>query len=883
MLKKIAIAFSVLLIICIAALLAISLVYEDQVKKAIVGQINKQLKAPVQVGEIEFSLFSNFPNASLSFYNISAKSVYLGKDVKQCPSQLFAAEKITLQFNLLDVFNKNYSIKQLDLTGVDLNLFTDTENLDNYHVWISDTTSSSSNVGFKMKAISAKQINFKYVDDASKVKMALQLFKTKMKGEVNQSDFAFLFNSELNVDSLSIDKIDYLQNKKTSVNGSVYSKDGNLYIAQTALEIAKLNVQFDGVIKKDETIDFKLKGKDLDIQSFLSLLPETYQNKLENYKSSGQFESNLHIFGNQSMPQIKADFTIVNGKIIEKKSKTELEQLQIKGSFSNGSKKSNSTSTLQLHNFSSIIHNNPISGKLSITNFDNPFVEANLIAKLDLNDIKKLLQLDTLSVLTGKAELDLKIAAPLSQLQNGELPISKKGQISGFLKVENMRFQFIHDKLDYNQLNADLYADDNYILVKKLQFNHGKSNVDIEGEISNFQSLFARNEQNAVLRAYFNSSHFELEDWLPQSNSNKVQKSNSEATYLNRIDLKLKAKIDQFSFDKFEAKSLSSTIYFKNSSFRFDSLRFLTMQGKAQGKGNIDIKADGAFDLYLNAQLSRINITQLFSQLNNFGQQTLTDKNIAGKLSADVVYKSSWTNLSQIKPNSIVSDANIVIEEGELNNFEPLNKLSRFISVSELQRIKFNKLENNISIVNEKIIIPQFEIKSSALNLFCSGTHTFENQVDYHFKITLNELLSKKRKREAPVKSEFDEIEEDAQGKTTLFISMIGPIDNPKIKFDKKELKKYVKDEIANEKKTVKQLLKDEFGLYKKDKSLKEKEAPKTKGSKQFDVEWDENDKPQESKTKTNNKAKEPEKVEQKKKSKEKQKKQTEENSDDYL
>jgi hypothetical protein len=211
-----------------------------------------------------------------------------------------------------------------------------------------------------------------------------------------------------------------------------------------------------------------------------------------------------------------------------------------------------------------------------------------------------------------------------------------------------------------------------------------------------------------------------------------------------------------------------------------------------------------------------------------------------------------------------------------------MNKLSKFVSVNELSHIKFNELANTISINNKKISIPQFQINSSAMNLYCSGTHDFNNNIDYHFKVTLNELLSKKRKREVPKKNEFDEIEDDEQGKTTLFISMTGNMENPKIKFDKKELKQFVKDEIKNEKQTVKQLLKDEFGLFKKDKNLKEKNDKKEVKPKAFDVEWEEDSKPA-NKEQKGTLPKQNNKIFGGDSKPDKSKKKQEENSDDFL
>ena len=60
MLKKVLIALGIFIVIIAITATAVALVYEKQVKKIIIGAINKKLIAPVQVGEIQFSLIKNF-------------------------------------------------------------------------------------------------------------------------------------------------------------------------------------------------------------------------------------------------------------------------------------------------------------------------------------------------------------------------------------------------------------------------------------------------------------------------------------------------------------------------------------------------------------------------------------------------------------------------------------------------------------------------------------------------------------------------------------------------------------------------------------------------------------------------------------------------------
>ena len=82
-----------------------------------------------------------------------------------------------------------------------------------------------------------------------------------------------------------------------------------------------------------------------------------------------------------------------------------------------------------------------------------------------------------------------------------------------------------------------------------------------------------------------------------------------------------------------------------------------------------------------------------------------------------------------------------------------------------MKEVKFSTLENTIEIDNNVITIPAMEIKSSALSVFISGTHTFEQEINYRIKLLLSELMSTKfRKENTQIKkTEFGEVEENGK------------------------------------------------------------------------------------------------------------------------
>ena len=153
------------------------------------------------------------------------------------------------------------------------------------------------------------------------------------------------------------------------------------------------------------------------------------------------------------------------------------------------------------------------------------------------------------------------------------------------------------------------------------------------------------------------------------------------------------------------------------------------------------------------------------------------------------------------------------IEDGQLLDFEPLSMMSDYIALDELKRIKFSTLENQIEIKEGKIEIPFMEIYSSAAVIAISGTHSFENIMDYELKVLLNEILSNKFRRENKKKktSEFGVIEDDGVKGIMLPLKMEGHVDDPKITPGTIKLGESLKDGFKKEKKEFKNILKNEF------------------------------------------------------------------------
>ena len=132
----------------------------------------------------------------------------------------------------------------------------------------------------------------------------------------------------------------------------------------------------------------------------------------------------------------------------------------------------------------------------------------------------------------------------------------------------------------------------------------------------------------------------------------------------------------------------------------------------------------------------------------------------------------------------------------------------------KLQDLQFETLENTFIIRNSRLEIPSMTIRSSALDMDVSGSHTFSNKIDYRFAFRFRDL------KEKSVESEFGEEVDDGTG-MKIYMRMYGDLDNPTIEWDKTGRKQQAAENRAAEKETVKAMLKSEFGLFKADSTVK--------------------------------------------------------------
>jgi len=844
-LKRISLGIAIFIVLLFATAFIIAYFYEDKVKDFVVNQINKQLNTEISVKEINLSLIKRFPYASLTFIDVTAKEVVPDKKKEN----LLKAETIYLQFSIFDLFDKNYRIKKVEVVNASINLKIFKNRTNNYQVWKPSTDSTANkNFKFDLQKLIFDNVYVSYQDFEAGEDYAFNANDLVVKGLFSNDDYTLHVNGDILIKHFISGKLNFINNKKTKLNlvlkvnnnTGLYAFDkGDIKIGANTFNVTG-NIVYSS---KQKNMSLLIKGKEIELHSLINEMPEIYKKYLKDYESKGILDISCTIKGNYNddfYPCIVARFKIENGEFIHKNSGIALEKLNLKGEYTNGAMQTLETNSLRLDEFSAILKSRAIKGNLSIINFVKP--EVSLIAYADLNlvDVQDFLKLDTITSIAGDANISISYKGKLSNFNHFTAKDFVTSTTSGKLNLKNVSFRIKNDAREYKNLNGAFQFNNNDVIIDHFTGNVSSTDFTMKGYFRNIIPYLFIANQKLQIDADINSNYIDIAE-LMQENTTVNGTSTYKFNISDKLDIVLDINAAKIKFNKFEASNIKGSIRINKRKLFANNVSFNAMDGSISGTGVIDNTINGKLNTKCDAAFIKLDINKAFYQFNSFGQTTITDKNLKGLLTANVQMISLWNSNLEADYDKLIVHSDFTIENGELNDYEPMQGLSKFLKLADLNHITFATLKNQIDIANQTITFPGMEIKSSALNLYASGTHTFDNKINYNLRLLLSDILAKKAKNAKKENEDFGVVEDDGLGKYTLYILVTGTVDNPEFKYDTKGLKNKIILNVIKERQNLKTILKEEFKWMKKDTTLNKTQIEQQEDDK-FIIEWD--DKP---------------------------------------
>jgi hypothetical protein len=818
----------VFVLVLLITAVALVFYYEEDVKAIIIKELNKNLKSEVVIDpkNIDLSVLKTFPECALDFKNVLIKEAVQKKE----RDTLLYAEKVSLLFNVKDLWNKNYNVKKISILSGICKLQVSKTGEPNYLFWKESEKKTTDSLKFALEDIRLKDLKIYYKNGVQKFKTALHIQQSSFAGNFADDLYTLQTEGEGELAFIHHNKSVFLRNKNIKYDLSCEVNKNNYTINKAELAINQIYFLVSGnFLVKDSlrSMNLDFNGKNIDIASVLSLLPEKHAERVKDYSSEGSFFSSGKIRYSAGSPLLaSAEFGIKNATVVYKPNNKQLDRLNLEGSVDINKK----TSLLKLKNITAIIGGSAFSGECTVRNFNDPYLTLSAHVNTSLEETNAFWPIDTLETVSGNIKLDATIEGLVNEMKASAFSPNIKAK--GTAELRDVKAKFKGKQNEINVPEGNLSLTERNVNVNNFKLITGKSDIKLDGECPEFLNYLFDSKKPLTINAALSSSTISLEDILFNGNTNsETQKVNVPENLI----FNLKCNIGQLTFEKFDAREITGEISIKDQKIAVKDLSFLSMDGKVKLNAVANAKGE-AISITGAADLASINISKLFYQCNNFGQNTLNEKHLKGFATSGIEFSGEWSKGLDANLKSILATGTITIERGELMNFSPLESLSKYIELQELRDIKFSTLQSSIQIKNEVITIPKTSIKNSAMNVDLWGTHTFKNEIDYHIQLLLSELLANKKRSNKELDEELSLVENDPENRRSVFIRMTGTVDNPIIKYDRRGLKQKIGEDIKAEKQNLKQILKEEFGLFKKDSAIAKPDQKKS--DQKFNIEF---------------------------------------------
>ena len=836
-----------LVIVGLAAIMFIAaILVQDKVAGIILRSLSNDISTKFEIGSVKLSFIKRFPRATLDLKDVLVHSSP-GFD-RTCFGEndtdtLLASRSVIMEFRVRDIIKGYYNINRIGVKYGFLKILTDTAGMVNYEIKSENISEQDNQLVINLEGIHISDLEAYYDNRATKLVIAGMMENGRLRSKISGDEIDFTAKGDLRIDLFSLYNFKITKNINAGVDVRLNSSESRIRFDKSFLTFDNNRFGMAGSISSDNILDLLVTGENINISGLKSYLPENFLSKANAYNPGGMLTVEGKIKGaatRTSNPGFDISFLVQDGRVTYKNSSLSIRNVSLNGSFTNGSKMIPQTSSLNISNFKGKLGSSVYTGSLLLSDFSSLHGNLELKGTLIPAELKEFFNLKGISSPKGSVEIDLRTRGMLPAKQKFRPSDLVTLQHDARLNFKSFGINVMNDKIKIDNTTGLINVSDK-TTARDLIFTYNGQQIKLNGTFTGLPEWLAGETVTLKASASVIADRIDAGSFIPvKQTENKNPAPELPFSLPGDMILDVDFNIGNFSHKNFSARNVSGILDYKPGNLNFKRLTLNSLDGFISGDGFLVQNSDRTFMLKGTFNLNEINVKKTFSVFNNFGQSFIKDENLEGILSGSLSILIPMDDMLRPSVRSMLAEGKYILKKGALVNFEPMKELSEFIDISELENIRFEELANDFFIRNNSLYMPQMDVRSSAADLSINGRHGFDNDYEYHVRILLSEILSKKIPKPRPNTTQFGAVKDDGLGRTSLFLKIEDRGDEVKVSYDVKAAGTQVRSEMRKEKQSLKNILNEEYGWFRNDSSAVSK--PASTGTPRFKVTWEETD-----------------------------------------
>lgn len=743
-LKIVAIVIGLLLLTAVA----LPFVFKSKIVGIVTEEANKNINAKVKFSDdIGFSILKSFPDFTLTMKNIEV----VGIEEFEFDT-LLAINKLEVSLDLMSVINGGQiKIRNVYLNQPRIHAIVLSNGKANWDIakpsadtTKTETTSEPAKFDVLLKKLEIENAYISYNDKVGNMSSEIDGMNYTLNGDFNQDIFSMKHDLDIAKLTYAMANINYLSNVHTTFKAEIEAnqKESKYTFKDNEFGLNELIFKMDGFVQmagNDINMDLKYAAKKNDFKDFLSLIPAIYSSSFKDIQSKGKLAFDgfaKGTFNDKQLPAFAFNLMVEQGWFKYPTLPAPVENVGIDFHVTNADGNLDHTK-INLAKMHFELQGDPFDAKLLAENpMKDPFIDAHLKGKLNLDNVVKIVPMPAGTTLSGLLTSDFAAKGKISDIENKNY---ENFNASGTIAVSGINYKSVELPQGMNLSNATLAFNPKTVTLSNFDAKIGNSDMQMNGDLSNFFPYFF-GKGTLVGNLNFKSNMMDANQFLSNSTDTSTAASSAGADSSGmavveipgNIDFTLTSSIAKLLYTNYNITNFNGMVKVANQKLTFSKVALnmlgssMTMDGYYETTNPKKPTVEMAFGI------KNLDIPTAFKTFNTVQKIAPIAEKMTGIFNTSI---SKFTTELDSKMMPIYEKTYIAgdlqLNNASVTNIEAFNKVADVFKRDEWKKAEFKNVAIKYEVVGGRVNTKPFNVKLGGQTLNLSGSTGLDQTIAY--------------------------------------------------------------------------------------------------------------------------------------------------------
>jgi len=751
--------FGILIVLLITSIIALPIIFKDDIIQAAKDAANENLNAEVDFGDFDVSLISSFPRFSFDIANVSV----LGID-SFAGDTLVGIGSLKLTVDLMAAIEGNYNIKTFEVDGLVANAIILKDGSANWDI-VKDTgeevveeeevdeasDEAAGPFSLELQKLSITNTTIVYDDREGDMFTEIKNLNFEMSGDLGDA-FTVIETAT------SIDAFTFIMEGVTLMNKAKIGIDVDLDADMAAMKFTfkenefrlnELILGWDGWVampKDDIEMDVTFAATKTEFKNILSLVPAVYSAEFADVKTAGKLAIDGFAKGTMTETEIPAfglDILIENAMFQYPDLPSSADNINLAVNISNPGGTEDAT-VIDVSKFHIELAKNPMDIHLVLkTPISDPFIDCGFVGEIDLAKLSDVIPLEEGEEMSGLITSDLSIRGNMSTIDEERY---EDFHAVGGLTVENLLYKSVDLPQGVLIEKTNLLFSPQYVDLTAFDCKLGKSDFHATGRIENFIG-FALTDSVVLAGSYvLTSTMLDLNEFMeeeePAAEGEVAASPEDTVPYTvievpKNIDFKLASSFETILYEEMPMTNVKGDLIIKDQTVFMSDIFMNMLKGSMVMNGSYSTLDPEKPNVDFMLDIKDWDIPTTFNTFNTMEKMAPIGKSATGVFSTGMKFVAVLDQNMEPVLNTMTGGGKFITDRVVIEGSTTINKLADQLKSDKYKKITLTDMNVSYEFKDGRLYVDPFDVKIGKSKATIQGSNGFDETLDYVMDMTV--------------------------------------------------------------------------------------------------------------------------------------------------